>query len=300
MTTITRFNLLLLAFTIGLSTGAGRVMPAKNETKGASSAAFHAGREGDPVEKMFLIYFEILFGSIIVALTTYRLITLLIQHVRTLACLKNDTQRYFAVPNDNWARIKQHVMYAPVFRTRHNREFRLSEATHFGTLPTRFQALVLVTYLGTNMIFCAVSIPWADERKRALTVFRDRTGVLAVANMLPLFLMAGRNNPLVPMLGISFDTFNLIHRWVGRMVVLEAICHSTAFMIVEVSIGKSKPEYRTIRWRLIYGSRLGRLEGVDCAQPTDPRGLHRTCNSCCCRDSSLMFPVRQLLRSSYS
>ena len=44
----------------------------------------------------------------------------------------------------------------------------------------------------------------------------------------PLFLLAGRNNPLIPLLNISFDTYNLIHRWFGRIVILEALAHTLA------------------------------------------------------------------------
>ena len=43
-------------------------------------------------------------------------------------------------------------------------------------------------------------------------------------------MLAGRNNPLIPLLGISFDTYNLIHRWFGRIVVLEALAHTLAFL----------------------------------------------------------------------
>lgn len=43
--------------------------------------------------------------------------------------------------------------------------------------------------------------------------------------------MAGRNNPLISWLGISFDTFNLLHRWFGRIVALEAVTHVLAFFI---------------------------------------------------------------------
>lgn len=41
--------------------------------------------------------------------------------------------------------------------------------------------------------------------------------------------MAGRNNPLIKLLGISFDTFNLLHRWFGRIVILEAVAHTLAW-----------------------------------------------------------------------
>lgn len=45
-----------------------------------------------------------------------------------------------------------------------------------------------------------------------------------------MFLLAGRNNPLIPLLGISFDTYNLLHRWFGRIVILEAIAHTIAHL----------------------------------------------------------------------
>ena len=47
--------------------------------------------------------------------------------------------------------------------------------------------------------------------------------------MIPLFILAGRNNPLIWLLNISFDTFNLFHRWLGRLVVIEALIHTIAW-----------------------------------------------------------------------
>jgi hypothetical protein len=41
--------------------------------------------------------------------------------------------------------------------------------------------------------------------------------------------MAGRNNLLIKWLNLSFDTFNLLHRWFGRIVVLEAVAHTAAW-----------------------------------------------------------------------
>lgn len=45
-------------------------------------------------------------------------------------------------------------------------------------------------------------------------------------NMASLFVFSARNNPLIPILGIPFDTFNLFHRWVGRIVVVQALAHT--------------------------------------------------------------------------
>jgi hypothetical protein len=41
--------------------------------------------------------------------------------------------------------------------------------------------------------------------------------------------MAGRNNILINWIGLSFDTFNLLHRWFGRIVILEAIAHTVSW-----------------------------------------------------------------------
>jgi len=64
--------------------------------------------------------------------------------------------------------------------------------------------------------------------------------------------MASRGNPLINWLNLSFDTFNLLHRWQGRIVVLEAIAHVLAwgasvyktggFAAVSKSINNSKME----------------------------------------------------------
>ncbi|KAJ5989725.1 hypothetical protein N7522_009932 [Penicillium canescens] len=47
--------------------------------------------------------------------------------------------------------------------------------------------------------------------------------------MIPLFLLACRNNPLIPLLQINFNTYNLLHRWLGRIVVFEVITHVIAW-----------------------------------------------------------------------
>ena len=49
------------------------------------------------------------------------------------------------------------------------------------------------------------------------------------AKQVPLFIMAARNNPLINWLNLSFDTFNLLHRWFGRIVVLEVLSHTIAW-----------------------------------------------------------------------
>lgn len=172
--------------------------------------------------------------SIVGTFIAYQIVFHLIRYVRTVACLSNDTQRYFAIPSLAFGRFKKYLLDAPLFTTRHHREFKLSSALNVGTLPSRLQAAFLVGYFATNVAFCVIAIDWSGTFKAAAGVLLHRTGVLAVVNMVPLFLMAGRNNPFITFCGISFDTFNLIHRWFGRIVVLEAVAHTAAWIASKV------------------------------------------------------------------
>lgn len=173
------------------------------------------------------------WAAIVGAILVYRVLVTGFRYARKLSCLAHDKQTYFAIPNSRYAALRKHILEAPLFRARHMREFRLSTAVNVGTLPSRLQTLFLSGYVGMNIAFCVISIDWTGPTMAK--ELRNRTGVLSVMNMLPLFLMAGRNNPLIYILGISFDTYNMLHRWIGRIVVLEAVTHTLAWMISEAN-----------------------------------------------------------------
>ena len=63
------------------------------------------------------------------------------------------------------------------------------------------------------------------------------TWIVTKSQQVPLFIMAARNNPLIKWLNLSFDTFNLLHRWFGRIVVLEALAHAISWAASTVSTG---------------------------------------------------------------
>ena len=177
-------------------------------------------------------------AAVLGALAVYRVVILAIHYVRMLTCLNNPTQKYFMLPTSLYAHFKQHLLYAPMFRKRHNQEFRLSSALHMGMLPTRFQSIFLAFIFGMNVAFCLVGIDFSQPYVKTLGVLRNRTGSLAVVNLIPLFVLAARNNPLIALLNISFDNFNLVHRWFGRIVVVEAVIHTFAFGAAAVHSSK--------------------------------------------------------------
>ncbi|KAL2142450.1 hypothetical protein VTI28DRAFT_1159 [Corynascus sepedonium] len=136
---------------------------------------------------------------------------------------------------DKMPALKRGLLYAPLWKKRHNREIRLSSAANMGTLPSRLHSLILFGYLGSNLAYMFI-LDWRNENKYALCAeIRGRSGTLSLVSMVPLIIFAGRNNPLISLLNVSFDTYNLLHRWMGRIAIVEAIIHFIAWAVVQVA-----------------------------------------------------------------
>ena len=173
---------------------------------------------------LFSYYILITLGVIVISMFIYRVAIHSVKYIRTLTCLNNDNQRYFKMSNPKFGWIKQHLLYAPLLRRRHQKQMRIGPV-ETGILPTRFQSILLVGIIIMNVVLWAHGIEWNGPIITKLEHLRNRSGTLAVVNMIPLVIMAGRNNPLIGWLNISFDTFNLMHRWFGRIVASLAISH---------------------------------------------------------------------------
>ncbi|KAI9852662.1 MAG: hypothetical protein M1838_006119 [Thelocarpon superellum] len=227
-----------------------------------AGAADHGGQEGPTTADMenmkYYVYLMAVLSSTIATTFCFQHLMRGMRYVRTIACLNNDTQRYFVIPNNALAHFKRHLLYAPLFRKRHSSEF--SRAIDLGVLPTRVQSLFILGYVGTNVAFCLLSIDWSSPSTTVLAEFRNRTGILAVVNMVPLFIMGGRTNPLISLLNIPFDSFNLIHRWFGRIVVVEAVCHTCAYIISKVqTTGWRSVEAAMKEGNMIMGGLVGTI-----------------------------------------
>lgn len=128
------------------------------------------------------------------------------------------------------AALKKHVLYAPIWGDRHSREYRFFRL-HMGSLPLRMELICLLIYLSLNLIFIIVTVDWwISDYSMKMFQLKYSAGHLAVMNTPGLVLAAGRNNPLIQLLGISFDSFNFMHRWVGRVIAANAVVHMSAVL----------------------------------------------------------------------
>ncbi|KAH8699005.1 metalloreductase [Talaromyces proteolyticus] len=173
-------------------------------------------------------------GLVAVTVFLSRVLEICNAYIRHISCLSASRrqQHFWSLEGYSvWPKIKKHIIHSPLFRKRHHREFQLSSAINMGVLPSRLHAILLVLYLASQVAYCSILDYAVNEKAALVAELRGRAGTLAVLNMIPLFLFAGRNNLLIWLLGVSFDTYNLFHRWLGRIVVLEAVVHTIAWFV---------------------------------------------------------------------
>ncbi|EXJ89326.1 hypothetical protein A1O3_02393 [Capronia epimyces CBS 606.96] len=161
------------------------------------------------------------------------------RHVRHLASLNGQSgaHRLFASTSPSIAWLKGHVLYAPMFKYRRATETRIGSRISLGSLPTRLQGLFLFFLVAFNVMACVWQVPWSSPELQVLPILRNRTGTLATANLIPICVLATIKNPLINALEISYDSFNLVHRWMGRLSILQGLAHTLCWMIAKVQKG---------------------------------------------------------------
>lgn len=184
---------------------------------------------------VLLISFMALLGITL----AYRWTHMLNTHLRHLFTMnREEDQRYWMYNRSRfWPAVKKNLLYAPLGKQRHNRELQLSSAIGMGTLPSRYHTLLLVLYLASNIAYMVILDFSKSNSSSVVAELRGRSGVLAAFNLIPTVLFALRNNPLIPLLRVSYDTFNLLHRWCARVVLIETLVHTVAWGVNAVQAG---------------------------------------------------------------
>ncbi|KAF1837424.1 hypothetical protein BDW02DRAFT_141774 [Decorospora gaudefroyi] len=153
------------------------------------------------------------------------------KHSRHLSAMGNPKQKYWETNRTTWwPWLNRHVLVAPFWKKKHNAQFQISSAIDNGTLPGRWHTIMLVIYVGLNAAWC-LALPYNTlDHKETIAALRGRSGTLAALNLIPTILFALRNNPLITLLQVSYDDFNLFHRWAARITIVEAIVHTAAWL----------------------------------------------------------------------
>lgn len=127
--------------------------------------------------------------------------------------------------------------------------------------PTRGQSLILLGYFILNIVFLCVDYEIFESnsflprvRDQRLRYLGNRTGIIAFTQVPLAILFAGRNNILIKLTGWPYNTFQVYHRWVARMMILHTVIHSVCFTWLAI-IGHTV----AYRWQEIINWRFGNM-----------------------------------------
>ncbi|KUJ10671.1 uncharacterized protein LY89DRAFT_248623 [Mollisia scopiformis] len=97
------------------------------------------------------------------------------------------------------------------------------------TLPSNGASLVLGTFIALN-IFCMFF--HINFNAFEFFVLADRFGLVFVANLPLLYLLAAKNQPLKLLTGRSYESLNIFHRRLGELLCLQAFLHCAGMVFV--------------------------------------------------------------------
>ncbi|KAF2712641.1 hypothetical protein K504DRAFT_208218 [Pleomassaria siparia CBS 279.74] len=90
------------------------------------------------------------------------------------------------------------------------------------TLPPNSVSLLVLAFLALNVFYNFYRMSLSSTY---LFVFADRCGILFVANLPILYLLAAKTQPIKLLTGYSYESLNIFHRRAGELLCFEALLH---------------------------------------------------------------------------
>ncbi|KAG5662823.1 hypothetical protein KAF25_005241 [Fusarium avenaceum] len=130
-----------------------------------------------------------------------------------------------------WTYLKSLLVYPAAFGKRHR------EPVLVGNVPNRGQALYIFVISLLNILLWlgpyTIHQPQASFtslKMQTISIVGNRAGVMAMGNVVVLFLFAARNSFLLHVTDWSYSTYLLLHRWLGYWAIFHTVVHSAMLL----------------------------------------------------------------------
>lgn len=134
--------------------------------------------------------------------------------------------------------IRSHIVLAPTFKYRH-----ATPVSWWGwtlKLPSRQESLIVLGSCILNTIFLFADYGYYKPNTSSAAdvfpgLYGERSGFLAMFLFPLMMLFGGRNNFLLWLTGWPLDTFNVFHKWLGRIIVVDLFVHAVAYSFISAN-----------------------------------------------------------------
>ncbi|KAF4966680.1 hypothetical protein FSARC_5669 [Fusarium sarcochroum] len=149
-----------------------------------------------------------------------------------------------------WTYWQSFLVYPAAFGRRHR-----EPAIGVGNVPNRGQALYILVISILNILLWlgpyVIHQPQASFtslKMQTISIVGNRAGVMAMGNVVALFLFAARNSILLHVTDWSYSTYLLLHRWLGYWAIFHTIVHSAMLLANYVLQGTYQEELVREYW----------------------------------------------------
>ena len=123
-------------------------------------------------------------------------------------------------------------------------------------MPTRGQTLyiLLISILNLVLLVAPYTIKqpqasFTSKGRQFTSIIGNRSGSMAMGNVVALFLFSSRNSVLLYITDWSYGTYLLLHRWLGYWAVTHTIIHSAMLWKYYADAGSYAAELLRLYWR---------------------------------------------------
>lgn len=141
-------------------------------------------------------------------------------------------------------------------KSKFSRNCQTNLITSIYMMPVRMHALVIVGYLILTVVLCSINYDivypntvFTCRKGQSFVAIADRTGIIGTVQMPLVYLFATRNNVFSNITGLSYRTFQLMHKWTSRVVFLLLVCHCVFYLLYVNVRGDYIERWGLLKWR---------------------------------------------------
>ncbi|EJS42815.1 fre6p [Saccharomyces arboricola H-6] len=125
-----------------------------------------------------------------------------------------------------------------------------------GLMPSSIESWIILGYSLANIIFLSIGYiidPYNLIFKNHLSQFTrllgDRSGILAFTQFPLIIIFTARNSFLEFLTGLKFNSYISFHKWIGRIMVLNAVVHSLSYSLFALANHSFTVSNKQLYWK---------------------------------------------------
>lgn len=123
-------------------------------------------------------------------------------------------------------------------------------------MPNSLEAWIIFGYTLANIIFLSISyiidpynLIFNSHLSQFTRLLADRSGILAFTQFPLIIIFTARNSFLEFLTGVKFNSFISFHKWIGRIMVLNATIHSLSYSLFAIINHAFKISNKQLYWK---------------------------------------------------